>query len=150
MLKVDLTRAGIAYCDEAGRYADFHALRHSSGTFPKDAGIHPELIQTHMSHSTLTLTRDRYTHQHLADEAVAVDAMPEFIWPTRAQTQATTGTTGDADRLPLRLAAKPRKRSDWGGLGWTSYPWDTERRPGRQTSENACDSSGFAGKSRPG
>jgi integrase len=39
MLRADLGAAGIAYRDEAGRYADFHALRHTTGTLLAAAGL---------------------------------------------------------------------------------------------------------------
>ena len=33
MLKPDLEAAGIPYQDEAGRYADFHSLQYTTGSF---------------------------------------------------------------------------------------------------------------------
>jgi hypothetical protein len=38
-LRVDLEAAGLAYRDEAGRVADFHALRASYGTALARAGV---------------------------------------------------------------------------------------------------------------
>ena len=41
MLKADLETANIPYVDDAGLYADFHALRHSTGSLLAAAGVHP-------------------------------------------------------------------------------------------------------------
>lgn len=57
------------------------AAKDASGTFLKEAGVHPKLIQTHMRHSTITLTMDRYTHESLNDEDLVISATPETEWP---------------------------------------------------------------------
>jgi site-specific recombinase XerD len=51
MLKEDLAAANIPYVDSAGRYADFHSLRHSTGSLLVAAGVHPKVIQSIMRHS---------------------------------------------------------------------------------------------------
>jgi len=38
-LRSDLERNGISYCDQSGRYADFHALRYTWATFLQRHGI---------------------------------------------------------------------------------------------------------------
>lgn len=62
MLKVDLAAAGIPYKDEAGRYCDFHALRHTYITRLGRAGVSPAIAKELARHSTITLTIDYYTH----------------------------------------------------------------------------------------
>ncbi len=62
MLRADLKAAGIPYRDESGRYADWHALRHTFITNPAGAGVHPRVAQSLAWHCTITLTMDRYTH----------------------------------------------------------------------------------------
>ncbi len=62
--------------DEAGRVADFHALRHTFITRLAQAGISPKVAQSLARHSTITLTMDRYAHVRLADEAAALEALP--------------------------------------------------------------------------
>lgn len=62
MLRADMAAAGIPYRDAAGRYLDFHALRHSFGTHLVRSGVNPKVVQKLMRHSTITLTMDRYAH----------------------------------------------------------------------------------------
>jgi integrase len=62
MLKVDLAAAGIPYKDEAGRYCDFHALRHTFISRLARAGVSPAIAKELARHSTITLTIDYYTH----------------------------------------------------------------------------------------
>ncbi len=78
MLKKDLEAAGIAYVDEAGLYADFHALRHSYVSLITQGGVHPKLAQKLARHSDINLTMSRYSHTLLSDEAEALDVLPEF------------------------------------------------------------------------
>ena len=62
MLKVDLAAAGIPYKDEAGRFCDFHALRHTFISRLARAGVSPAIAKDLARHSTITLTIDHYTH----------------------------------------------------------------------------------------
>ena len=96
----------LAYCDCAGRYADFHALRHTTGSWLAAAGVHPKLIQRVMRHSTITLTLDRYTHAFKADEAAAIQQLPSLSNPPVAHA-AATGTDDHAP--PLRGAIRGAK-----------------------------------------
>ncbi len=56
MLKADLEAAGMAYVDSSGRFADFHALRHTYISLITQGGVHPKLATTvrpaqrHQSH----------------------------------------------------------------------------------------------------
>ena len=75
MLQVDLTRAGVAYMDERGRYLDFHALRHTYITSLHRGGVYGKLLQTLARHSTSRLT-ERYTHVELSDIAGAIEGLP--------------------------------------------------------------------------
>jgi len=76
MLKPDLGAAGVPVTDDAGRVADFHALRHTYITRLAKAGVSPKVAQTLARHSTITLTMDRYAHVGLADHKRALDALP--------------------------------------------------------------------------
>lgn len=62
MPKADLAAAGIPYVDDAGRYADFHALRHSTGSLLAASGVHSKVAQSIMRHSDINLTMSLYTH----------------------------------------------------------------------------------------
>ena len=78
MIKVDLDAAGIAYRDDGGRVADFHALRHTFITNLARAGVHPSDAQTLARHSTITLTMDHYTHTLRKDHKQIINALPDL------------------------------------------------------------------------
>ena len=68
----------LTYTDSAGRRADFHSFRHTTGSWLAAAGVHPKVIQRIMRHSSITLTLDRYAHTFIGDEAVALAQMPSI------------------------------------------------------------------------
>jgi len=92
MLRADLADASIEFRNEAGEVLDFHALRHTCGSWLAAAGVHPKIIQRIMRHSTITLTMDRYTHAFKADESAAVAKLPSLEVASKAV--AATGTLG--------------------------------------------------------
>lgn len=79
MLREDIEAAEIDYQDAAGRFADFHALRHTFGSLMAAAGVHPKICQQRMRHKTIELTMNLYTHTYLSDEIAAVDATTD-LW----------------------------------------------------------------------
>ncbi len=85
MLKADLDEAGIPYIDDAGRYADFHSLRHSTGSLLAAAGVHPKVIQSIMRHSDINLTMSRYTHIFRGQESEAIGKLPDLSQSSKAQ-----------------------------------------------------------------
>ena len=89
MLKADLEDAGIPYVDDAGRYADFHSLRHTTGSLLAANGTHPKVIQSIMRHSDINLSMSRYTHIFNGQESQAVANLPDLS-PT------DTSATGEA------------------------------------------------------
>jgi len=98
MLKADLADAGIPYVDDAGRYADFHSLRHSTGSLLAAAGVHPKVIQSIMRHSDINLTMSRYTHIFRGQESEAVAKLPDLGLPSNEKQKAiATGTEGKND-----------------------------------------------------
>ncbi len=99
MMRADLSAAGIAYRDDAGRVFDFHALRGQFVTMLAANGIHPKTAQTLARHSTITLTMDRYTHTLRGAEADALDALPDLS----GHTTDTVRATGTGDRTPLTI-----------------------------------------------
>ena len=95
MLKCDLEDANIDYVDDAGRYADFHSLRHSCGSLLAASGVHPKVIQSIMRHSDINLTMSRYTHIFRGQESDAVAALPDLSLPSKESNRAkATGTDG--------------------------------------------------------
>jgi integrase/recombinase XerD len=85
--------AFLAVMDDAGRVADFHALRHTFITRLAKAGVSPKVAQSLARHSTITLTMDRYAHVGLADELAALDALPAV--EIEVEQLAATGTDGE-------------------------------------------------------
>jgi integrase len=87
-----------AFRDAAGRFFDFHALRHQFISNLAAAGVHPKVAQSLARHSTITLTMNRYTHLGLHDEAAALDKLPQLPAGPRTELTAlkSTGTDGPA------------------------------------------------------
>jgi len=79
----DLAEAGIPYMDDSGRYADFHALRHTTGSLLAASGVHPKVAQTIMRHSTIELTMSRYSHVFKGQESAAIDNLPDLSWQSQ-------------------------------------------------------------------
>jgi len=65
--------------------ADFHALRHTTGSLLLDAGVHPKAVQTLMRHSTITLTMDLYGHAYIDSVTGAVSRLPDFSAAARGR-----------------------------------------------------------------
>lgn len=98
MMKEDLAAAKIPYVDDAGLFADFHALRHVTGSLLAKAGIHPKVSQSLMRHSDINLTMSRYTHIFRGQESEAVEKLPDLSLPSQQKQQAlATGTDGKND-----------------------------------------------------
>ena len=95
LIQADLQAAGIPYVDESGRYADFHSLRHTTGSLLAASGAHPKVAQAIMRHSTIDLTMSRYTHIFRGQESEAVEALPNLSLPSREQSAVKTGTDGE-------------------------------------------------------
>jgi hypothetical protein len=93
MFRADLEAVGLKYVDAAGRYADFHALRHTCGSLLAASGCHPKVAQSIMRHCTIDLTMSRYTHVFAGQEADAVASLPDLGKPAAGAAKAT-GTDG--------------------------------------------------------
>jgi len=109
MFRADLEAAGIAYVDESGRYADFHSLRHTTGTLLAAAGVHPKVAQSLMRHSDINLTMSRYTHTLTGQEAQAIASLPDFSLPSK-QSQRAVATGTNRRNLAENLASTGRKQ----------------------------------------
>ncbi|HUV64350.1 MAG TPA: site-specific integrase [Sedimentisphaerales bacterium] len=95
LLEADLADAGIPYVDEAGRYADFHSLRHTTGSLLAASGVHPKEAQELMRHSDVNLTLSLYTHTTRGRLAEAAGKMPDLGAPSSQQQARATGTDGN-------------------------------------------------------
>lgn len=73
-----IIKAAIPYIDDAGRYADFHSLRHATGSLLAATGVHPKVAQSIMRHSNINLTMSRYTHTLAGQESQAIAGLPDL------------------------------------------------------------------------
>jgi integrase len=68
----------LAYRDSAGRFLDFHSLRHGFISFLVAGGVHPKTAQRLARHGSIGLTLDRYTHLLGGNEEVALGVLPDL------------------------------------------------------------------------
>jgi integrase len=99
MLRADLADAGIPYVDDSGRYADFHSLRHTTGSLLAASGTHPKVAQSIMRHSDINLTLGRYSHVYKGQESEAVAALPDLSQPSIEKQRAAKTGTDDAGKI---------------------------------------------------
>ena len=66
----------LLYRNTAGRYADFHATRHTFISNLSRCGVRPKLAQTLARHSDINLTMQVYSHVELEDQNAAIAALP--------------------------------------------------------------------------
>jgi integrase len=93
----------ISYTDAAGRYRDFHALRHTCGSWLGDCGVHPKQIQEIMRHKDINLTMTRYGHSLRGRQAEAVAKLPDLSLEV-CQVKRATGTDDSTAKGPTDLA----------------------------------------------
>ncbi len=94
MLQHDLKSAGIPYVDPDGRYADFHALRHTFITNLMKSGVNPKTAQSLARHSTIELTMNVYTSLTVHDQAAALASLPAPPILVAEAAFKATGTDG--------------------------------------------------------
>jgi integrase len=94
----------LRYEDSDGRFADFHALRHTFLSRLGRSGASPKVMQKLARHSTVELTLGRYTHVNLHDLNAAVEALPPLQQPADIQVEPVslkaTGTTDAGASIP--------------------------------------------------
>ncbi len=101
--------------DGEGRSLDFHALRHTCGTWLAQAGVDIKTVQTIMRHSTIVLTMDRYGHLYEGAESDAI-ARVRSSFSTPAIMSVTGGGNG-GENMAVNLAVPGvRNGADWCGL----------------------------------
>lgn len=81
----------LLYRDRAGRFADFHAFRHATGTFLAQGGVSPKVAQAIMRHSDINLTMSTYSHAYREDEVRAVEKLPDLGRRPEKKRQADVG-----------------------------------------------------------
>ena len=66
----------LKYRNSAGKFADFHALRHTFITNLGLANVSPKTAQTLARHSDISLTMNIYSHINPEEQAKAINALP--------------------------------------------------------------------------
>ncbi len=102
----DLKAAGVVY-EVDGKYADFHALRHSFVSNVVKGGATVKEAQTLARHSTPGLTLGVYAHIGLNDIRRVIDGLPAT---PDAQKMAKTGTDGES-HLPYTCPNPAQSRA---------------------------------------
>ena len=69
----------LVYRDKEGRFADFHATRHTFITNLSRAGVSPKTAQKLARHSDIRLTMNVYSHTDLAEKVEAVGRLPSAV-----------------------------------------------------------------------
>ena len=85
-LKVDEERVGVAYKDEQGRYADFHALRYTWATFMRRHGISDNFARKQMRHHSIQQTNG-YTDETQLPIYDAIKNLPRLGGCTQIRAQ---------------------------------------------------------------
>ena len=132
MIQADLKDAGIPYVDDAGRFRDFHALRHTTGSWLAAKGVHPKVAQAIMRHSDINLTVSRYTHTLKGQEAQAIRSLPDLSVASDEQ-QRATGTDGAAatdqqEYQTIRVCNTKSGAAPWGALRYKRAIFRASRR----------------------
>ena len=68
----------LRYVDGDGKFADFHALRHTFITNLSLANVSPKTAQLLARHSDIKLTMQIYTHVNPEEQAKAINSLPGF------------------------------------------------------------------------
>jgi hypothetical protein len=98
LMRANCKAAGVAYCDDAGRYADFHAWRHTFISTLSKANVSVKLAQTLARHADPKLTLNTYTHVGLFDTSAALETLPGMTLPQAEKQTAATLKTGTDDQ----------------------------------------------------
>lgn len=101
-LRVDLNEAGIRYQDAQGRYADFHALRHTFITNLGRTGVSERIRMEAARHSDPRLTAKVYTDTTQLPIAAAVMGLPDLL--SSQSCSHIRSQKPDADRHSVSLA----------------------------------------------
>ena len=109
-LRLDLKKAGIPYQDEMGRYADFHSLRYTWGTYLQRNGVNSRVAMELMRHSDRKLTDKIYTDSNLLPLGEVVRNLPDEENLIKILTNISGKTCRNGTRVgeiePLEKAAK--------------------------------------------
>jgi integrase len=95
----------LEYRDQQGRYADFHANRHTFITNLSRAGVSPKTAQTLARHSDVRLTLNVYSQTELAEKQQAIQRLSDLwecarvpSWHRGARRGSWSHPSGRSDR----------------------------------------------------
>ena len=104
----------LVYKDSEGRFADFHALRHTFISGLMSAGVALKLAQELARHGSITLTMDRYAHTSPGDRRAAVcsprSSRRRFRLHASCTDSMQLGSFGVNSWHPSRPVQHPRSR----------------------------------------
>jgi len=108
MFYEDLEAAGIAHCDTAGRFFDFHALRHCTGTYLGERGVDAKIIQDIMRHADLRTTQRYLRATVVAKRAEVLRTFPSMTAATAVR-EATTDAPAECVGVEIEKAQQKAK-----------------------------------------
>jgi len=106
-LRADMSLAGIAHKDEAGRYVDFHSLRVSLATMLAANRVSPRAAQALMRHTDPRLTASVYTDEKLLPLAAELVNVPAI--PTGQRASGPAEPQANLDAIVASLSASERQ-----------------------------------------
>ena len=123
-LEADLKAVGIPYKDAAGRFADFHALRHTYISNLSLAGVPPKIAMDLARHSSIQLTMDFYSHTRLEECAAALKVLPELVAAAEQVTDETQDRNASSHVAKAEPLCPPAGTSDFDALtqAWPTLP----------------------------
>ncbi len=99
----------LAYRGDDGRFADFHANRHTFITNLGKAGVSPKTAQSLARHSDIRLTMNIYTHTDMAEKAAAVNRL---AGPRERYGSAPGSQTGKNGQPMARDGSEEKETAD--------------------------------------
>lgn len=106
MIKEDMKLAGIPYKTDEGT-ADFHALRHTYGTWLALRGTLIHITKELMRHEDINTTNKYYVHISEADKAAAISELPDI--DIAEQILVKTGTFDAPEKSTANSTENPAK-----------------------------------------
>ena len=116
-LRIDSESNGVAYQDELGRYADFHALRNTWTTFLQRHGIAQRFAMKLLRHSDIKLTSKVYTDESQLPIYDAIKNLPRLGNYTQIRAQISGGDGRDVTQSDSKKERDEREQ-EVGGQGF--------------------------------
>jgi integrase len=121
MIRRDVEAAGLPYKDAAGRFVDFHALRHTYCTNLMSTCGNVKVAQALARHSDVNLTM-RYAHAAKPDQTNAIRGLPDLSG--NAENEKLSACSDNAIAVQTR---GPSSGPEW--TGFRDSPVDSARLP---------------------